>query len=62
MLKSLGVTKGEKSIARSHIVIGKGGAIEDVQIGVSPGASLADLGRTSPAHAVNHIQSRCPAC
>lgn len=37
MLKSLGVTKGEKSTARSHIVVGKGGAIEDLQIGISPG-------------------------
>lgn len=41
VLKQLGVTKGEKSIARSHIVIGKGGAVEDVQIGVSPGAQAA---------------------
>jgi peroxiredoxin Q/BCP len=41
VLKSLGVTKGEKSIARSHIVVGKGGAIEDLQIGISPGDSFA---------------------
>lgn len=41
VLKLLGVTKGEKSIVRSHIVVGKGGAIEDVQIGVSPGDSVA---------------------
>ena len=43
VLKALGVTKGDKSIARSHIVIGKGGAIEDIQIGISPGAKCQAL-------------------
>jgi hypothetical protein len=43
VLKSLGVTKGEKSIARSHIVVGKGGAIEDLQIGISPGQDSVTL-------------------
>eukprot|EP00897_Mesotaenium_endlicherianum_P007809 jgi/Mesen1/7056/ME000369S06368 len=48
-LKKLGVTKGAKSIARSHIIIAKGGKIEDVRIGISPGNSYTEALKTVKA-------------
>jgi peroxiredoxin Q/BCP len=39
VLRALGVSKG-KSIARSHIVIGKGGVVEKLAYGVSPTESI----------------------
>lgn len=35
-IKAMGAHKAPKSIKRSHIVIGKGGIIEDLHIQVSP--------------------------
>lgn len=42
VLKSLGVLKADNKIARSHIIIGKGGKIQDVRIGISPGDSVSE--------------------
>ncbi|GAQ86478.1 Thioredoxin superfamily protein [Klebsormidium nitens] len=49
VLKTLGVTKGAKSISRSHIVVEKGGKIKDVRIGISPGDSFAEALKTVTA-------------
>ncbi|KAF8072949.1 bcp1 [Scenedesmus sp. PABB004] len=40
VLARLGFTKGAKSIARSHIVVEKGGRVADVQVGVTPKDSV----------------------
>ncbi|KAI3654958.1 hypothetical protein MP228_000338 [Amoeboaphelidium protococcarum] len=40
-LKALGVNKGASSISRSHIIIGKGGVVEQVAYGVSPKDSVS---------------------
>ena len=41
LLKALGATKEGNKTLRSSWVIGKGGIIEDVQLGTSPGDSVA---------------------
>jgi peroxiredoxin Q/BCP len=41
LLKALGATKEGNKTLRSSWVIGKGGNIEDVQLGTSPGDSVA---------------------
>lgn len=41
LLKALGATKEGNRTLRSSWVIGKGGVIEDVQLGTSPGDSVA---------------------
>jgi hypothetical protein len=40
-LKDLGVYKAGK-IKRSHMIIAKGGLVEDIRIGVSPGESVTE--------------------
>ena len=42
MLQSLGVLKADRKIARSHIVVGKGGIVQDVRIGIAPGDSVTE--------------------
>lgn len=41
VLKAFGALKAAKSILRSHVVVGKGGKLLDVQNGISPGDSFA---------------------
>jgi peroxiredoxin Q/BCP len=41
LLKALGATKNDKTW-RSSWVVGKGGIIEDVQLGASPASSVAE--------------------
>jgi len=41
LLKALGATKEGNKTLRSSWVIGKGGIIEDVQLGTSPGDSVS---------------------
>lgn len=40
VLNAFGVSKTPASISRSHVVVGKGGVIEDVHYGVSPKESV----------------------
>jgi peroxiredoxin Q/BCP len=40
VLKALGVNKAPSSISRSHLIIGKGGVVEQVAYGVSPKESV----------------------
>ncbi len=42
VLKALGVLKADKKIARSHIVVGKGGGVQDVRVGISPADSVTE--------------------
>ena len=41
-LKALGVNKARASVQRSHLVIGRGGVVEQVRYGVSPLVSVDD--------------------
>ncbi|CAD7704785.1 unnamed protein product [Ostreobium quekettii] len=42
VMASLGVTKGDKRINRSHIIVEKGGKIKETKIGISPKNSVLE--------------------